>query len=386
MNFRIYHDRAIGIRDRLVGRRRKRPEEFLALRNVNIEVQPGETVALIGPNGSGKSTLLKCIARIMKPTSGEILLSGQTAALLELGAGFHGDLTGRENVYLNASILGFARKRVDEIFDEIVAFAELEDFIDTPVRNYSSGMYVRLGFAVAVNLSPEIFLVDEVLAVGDARFQQRCFDRIRQLQRSGTTIVLVTHDLDAAANICRTAVLLNKGEVVKTGVSHLVVDAYRDLVAESGVHEPTGWTGGPVHGSGEMTVTNVRLESNGDDPLLNSGDEFAICFDVETHVAVEDPVFGMIIRGVDGTYLFDTNTLWRHQATGRFDKGQRSTVRFELKANILSGLYLVTVAASNSDGRSPYDWHTDALAFEVRGPAHSAGVADLGAHISVRST
>lgn len=381
-SYRIYHERATTLRERLVGRRTT-VEEFWALKGVDLEASPGETVAVIGPNGSGKTTLLKCLARILRPTRGEVVVEGQTAALLELGAGFHGDLTGRENVYLNASFLGLNRRQVDAIFDHVVAFSELEAFIDTPVRNYSSGMYVRLGFSVAVHLDPDVLLVDEVLAVGDARFQARCLERIRQLQRAGTTIVLVTHDLDAAVSVCKRAVLLEEGRVVESGKSHLVVDRYRENVAASGVLQPGRFMGGEVHGTGGMTVSNIRVVTPDGDAVLSAGRPFSVCFDVEAYEEVHDPVFGLIVRSSDGSYLFDTNTLWRRQKTGRFTPGSRATVCFEMKANLLSGVYLVTVAATHPDGRQQLDWHTDAVAFEVRGPTDSRGVVAMEATIDV---
>ena len=380
-SYLIYHDRALGIRDRLMGRRRTKTEEFWALKGVSLEVEPGETVALIGPNGSGKSTLLKCLAGILNPTKGEIAVNGKMAAMLELGAGFHGDLTGRENVYLNASILGFPRQQVDKIFDEIVEFSELASFIDVPVRTYSSGMYVRLGFAVAVNLSPDIFLIDEVLAVGDARFQARCFERIRALQRRGTTIVLVTHDLDAASNMCKRAVLLIDGEVAAEGDSRNVVDVYREKVVDA--HEPGRFTGGEVHGSGEVTLDNIRIETASGSARPATGEEFSVMFDAKANSDVDNPLFGVIVRASDGSYLYDTNTLWRDQQTGTFRAGQRASVRFRMKAQLLSGIFLVTVAAGRSDGKQPYDWHTDAISFEVRGPRGARGIAPLDAAIEV---
>lgn len=380
-SFRIYHERVLTLKDRLVGRRRTRAEEFWALQGVNLEVASGETVALVGPNGSGKTTLLKCIARILSPTRGTVSVRGKTAALLELGAGFHGDLTGRENVFLNASILGFGRKEVDSIFEDVVAFSELQEFIDTPVRNYSSGMYVRLGFSVAVHLDPDVLLVDEVLAVGDARFQARCFERIRHLQRAGTTIVLVTHDLDAAASVCERAYLLEGGKIVEEGSSHVVVDHYRQRAAAEAT---TGrFEGGEVRGSGDMTISDIKLETASGGPMIASGERFSVTFEARANKPVERPVFGLIVRSTDGAYLFDTNTLWRHQDTGSFAPDQSVRVRFDLTAHLLSGVYLVTVAAANTDGRKAYDWHTDVLAFEVSGPTHSHGVADLKAEIDV---
>src|SRR3954449_6273316 len=204
------------LKERLVnlGRSNQHKDDFWALKNIDLEIYSGSTVGLIGPNGSGKSTLLKLIGGILQPTSGTVEHRGRLAALLELGAGFHPDLTGRENVYLNASILGLSRKQTDEFFDGIVAFSGIEPFIDTQVKFYSSGMYVRLAFAVAVHVDPDLLLVDEVLAVGDEPFQRKCLDKIRSFQREGRTIVLVTHSLGQITEFCDRAVLLNKGEVL----------------------------------------------------------------------------------------------------------------------------------------------------------------------------
>ena len=219
------------LKERLVnfGRSNLHKEDFWALRNVDVQIRSGTTVGLIGPNGSGKSTLLKMIAGIMQPTTGTVQLRGRLAALLELGAGFHPDLTGRENVYLNASILGLTRQQTDSYFDAIVDFSGIEPFIDTQVKFYSSGMYVRLAFAVSVHVDPDILLVDEVLAVGDEPFQRKCMDRIRGFQQEGRTIVLVTHALDQVAEICDRAVVLDHGSVQADGPPR---DALRVLRSE----------------------------------------------------------------------------------------------------------------------------------------------------------
>src|SRR4029450_8046194 len=192
-------------------------EEFWALKDISLTIDQGETIGILGHNGSGKSTLLKCIAGILKPTSGEVRLRGRIASLLELGAGFHPDLTGRENVFINASFLGIPRREIAKHFDDIVAFAELEHFIDQQVKYYSSGMYVRLGFAVAINVEPDILLVDEVLAVGDEVFQKKCLDRIEQIQQDGKTILFVTHGADLARKICDRVIVLDHGLMVATG-------------------------------------------------------------------------------------------------------------------------------------------------------------------------
>ena len=211
---------------------RKHREDFWALRGVSARIKAGTTIGLIGHNGSGKSTLLKVIGGIVDPTSGSVSRRGRIAALLELGAGFHPDLTGRENVYLNAAILGLTRKETDERFDAIAEFSGIGDFIDTQVKFYSSGMYVRLAFAVAVHTDPDILLVDEVLAVGDEAFQRKCLDKIRSFQQEGRTIILVTHSLGQVMELCDEAILLNRGEVVFSGAAHEAVSQFRDILEE----------------------------------------------------------------------------------------------------------------------------------------------------------
>lgn len=384
-SFRVYHERAHGIRDRLFARRKSVYEEFWALRGVSLTLEPGDTIGLIGENGSGKSTLLKCIAGILKPTKGEVHTYGRTASMLELGAGFHGDLTGRENVYLNGSILGFSKKFVDSVFDEMVEFAgpQVADAIDRPVRTYSSGMYLRLGFAVSVHLEPDVLIIDEVLAVGDARFVKKCFDRIHELKRRGVTIAVVSHDLSTVASLCDRAVYLQKGEIIAEGTSVDVVDRYQRDISEMVGGAVGKWEGGAVYGTGSMTLHDIRLETAAGDDSLGTGDRVRVVFEVEAHEQVDDPTFGLIVRANDGTYLYDTNTLWRRLDTGSFAPGTRATVAFDLAVNLLPGRYTVTVAASRHDGKQIFDWHTDALGFDVVGDFVAHGLADLAGSITV---
>src|SRR6184192_651497 len=239
--FRRYRERPTSLKERLI-RFRVHEESFWALRDIGVDVPEGQTLGLLGPNGSGKTTLLKLVAGILRPTDGRITTRGRIAALLALGAGFHPELTGRENVYLNATVLGLSRAEIDRRFDDIVEFAELRDFIDTQVKFYSSGMYVRLGFAVAVHVDPAILLVDEVLAVGDIAFQRKCLDRVEEFQRDGRTIVLVTHAPDQVVRTCHRAVILSKGHVVNEGSPHDVVRDFRMRMAREDV--AYGWSGG----------------------------------------------------------------------------------------------------------------------------------------------
>lgn len=228
--FRLYHERNQTLKSTIMRGRRSVHEDFWALRDVDFEVKEGSTFGLIGSNGSGKSTLLKCLAKIYWPTSGSITYNGRMAALLEVGSGFHHELSGRENIYLNGSILGMSKREIDRKYDEIVDFSGVEKFIDQPVKNYSSGMYVRLGFSVAISVQPDILIVDEVLAVGDAEFQEKCFAKFRSLKQSGHTVILVSHSMGSVRSMCDEVAWLNKGTLMKVGDAESTIKAYQDSI------------------------------------------------------------------------------------------------------------------------------------------------------------
>jgi ABC-2 type transport system ATP-binding protein len=300
------------LKERLVNMRRSKAhkDDFWALRDVDLEIYSGSTVGLIGPNGSGKSTLLKLIGGILQPTSGTVEHRGRLAALLELGAGFHPDLTGRENVFLNASILGLSRKQTSEFFDAIVAFSGIEPFIDTQVKFYSSGMYVRLAFAVSVHVDPDVLLVDEVLAVGDEPFQRKCMDRIRQFQHEGRTIVLVTHGLDAVADICDRAVVLEHGRVELDGDP---VDALRHLRADFEVTRQEDIIQQRQLATEEVAaarITGVTLRDSSGSlvSMIEPGADLVVDVDVAVDGSVDDPVLGIGIDSTVGQVIFGTNT------------------------------------------------------------------------------
>ncbi len=225
--FKVYYDKANTLKEQLVfWKSKNKVEERTVLENINIEIKKGETVALIGTNGSGKSTLLKLMTKIIYPTKGKIITVGKLTSLLELGAGFHDDFTGRENIYFNASIFGLTRSEIDKKVDDIIAFSELEEFIDNPVRTYSSGMYMRLAFSVAINVNAEILLIDEILAVGDQHFQDKCFDKLKELKESDKTIVIVSHSLDSIRKLCTRAIWIKDGHVEMDGETNKVIDKY----------------------------------------------------------------------------------------------------------------------------------------------------------------
>lgn len=341
--FTIHKDKSL--KERLVNRARGREhmEDFWALQDINLDVESGTTLGLIGHNGSGKSTLLKTIGGILTPNSGYVERSGRLAALLELGAGFHPDLTGRENVYLNASILGLSRAQTEQYFDAIVDFSGIEQFIDTQVKFYSSGMYVRLAFAVAVHVDPDILLVDEVLSVGDEPFQRKCIDRIKQFQREGRTIVLVTHGLDAVRQLCDRAVLLDRGHIVVDGTPIDALRSFRDAYADDPV---AGTTAGDM----QVEVLGARFVGPGGERRRIGPDEpVAIEIDVEAHTPTDDWAVGIaLLNGVDITVL-GTNTLMLGQHLEPLLG--RATVRMAFDAlPLVEDQYYLTVATHPRQG------------------------------------
>ncbi len=273
-----------------------------------MEVREGEVFAIVGENGSGKSTLLKCLSRILRPDKGSITVNGRISALLELGSGFHPELSGRENVYLNGAILGMTRKDIDRRFDEIVEFSGLQRFIDTPVKNYSSGMFVRLGFAVAVNVDPEILIIDEVLAVGDASFQKRCMEKFADYREQGKTIIIVTHDLSTVRSMADRVVWLSYGEIKEEGDAGDVTatyagDALGERHEDEGEHEFR-------YGSGEVVITHVSIIGPDGEPTqkLKTGDDVTFRYEYEARVPVREPVFGLGIQHISGPLVSGPNT------------------------------------------------------------------------------
>ncbi len=278
-------------------------EDFWALKDVSFEIKRGETVGIIGPNGAGKSTILKLLTGITRPAKGNVTVNGRVGALIEVGAGFHPELTGRENIYLNASIMGMKKKEIDEKFDEIIEFAALEQFIDTPVKRYSSGMYVRLGFSVAAHTDPEILLIDEILAVGDKAFQRKSFEKLNQFKRDGKTFVLVSHSLFQVENICDRAIYLNQGQIVEQGDVKTVISRYTtDTVEKSKQDAIESFTD-------EIRLTDVRIvDDNGKKTEdFYTGQPFTVEIDYETSSTIESPTFVFVIRYGEFR-IFATNT------------------------------------------------------------------------------
>lgn len=377
--FRVYHERNQSLKVALMRGRRARFEEFWALRDIDLEIPVGSTFGLIGHNGSGKSTLLKCIAQILQPDTGRVAVHGSMSALLELGAGFHPELSGRDNVYLNGSILGLGRKEIDRRFDDIVGFAGLEEFIDTPVKNYSSGMYVRLGFSVAINVEPEILLVDEVLAVGDESFQRKCMEKFRQFREEGRTVVLVSHALGSLRTMCDTVALLDHGRLQAVGSPGDVLDEYvggvqADAAAVPGDAPQTRW------GSGEVRITDVVPTVGGAAVAhVRTGDDVRLRMTWTSSAPVPETVFGIAVYTVAGQHVTGPNTL----DVGRLVdcSGSGGAVDVLLPGlRLVPGEYDVTVAVYDPTLAHAYDHHERAIRLDVRpgDPADRAGVVSLG--------
>jgi ABC-type polysaccharide/polyol phosphate transport system ATPase subunit len=339
-------------------------EEFWALRDITFQIQSGTAVALIGPNGSGKSTILKLLVGILLPTGGRVEAHGRIAALLELGAGFHPDLTGRENVYLNGSILGLPRKDIDRIFDDVVAFAEMERFIDAPVKFYSSGMYMRLGFAIAVHVQPEILLVDETLAVGDQAFQAKCLARIHEIKKHGATILLVSHSLDAVRELCGRSIWMDAGRIRGDGPTHEIIEAYTTDVLRkertADAADAQRW------GAGDVEITRVEFcggDGKTTDEFL-TGRPFAARIHYRAHRPVQDPVFGVAIYHADGAQVNGPNTSQINQRIPEVNG--EGVVEYSIAAlPLLSGQYYFSAAVYDKTCVHAYDHHHMRYQFNV---------------------
>jgi ABC-2 type transport system ATP-binding protein len=379
-HFRLYAERNQSLKATLLKRRRARFQEFLALNEVSLSVKSGTTYGIIGENGSGKSTLLKCVARILQPDAGSIRINGSMSALLELGAGFHPELSGRENVFLNGALLGLSKAELTDRFDDIVEFSGLERFIDNPVKTYSSGMYVRLGFSVAINVDPDVLLVDEVLAVGDEDFQQRCFEKFRDLRREGRTILLVTHALDTVRTLCDRAAWLEHGVVRAEGSAGTVVEDYLHYVrAGRGAVSvpPEGSDVAGTHnqseqeGAGGIRITGAALLDRwgGHTGVVATGEPCTIRFLVETEEPIANPAVGLDLFRSDGAHVSSPSTA---VSTPHLDHLERSNViDFAIpKLPLLPGTYDVTFSVYDENLVVPLAVVHHGLRFSVEGGTH----------------
>lgn len=385
--FRLYHEKTHSLKERVVKARRRSFEEFWALEHVSLDVHEGETVGLLGHNGSGKSTLLKCVTGILRPTSGTIRRSGRVAALLELGSGFHPDLTGRENVYMNGAVLGFSRAEIDRIFDDIVDFSEIGAFIDNQVKHYSSGMQARLAFAVAVNVDPEILVIDEVLAVGDEAFSRKCLDRIKQFRRDGRTILFVTHMADMARQICDRIAVLDAGELVMVGQAGEAVLAFRDtLLKRDADRQAAAEKAAPVARPGALRITGATIEypEPGRTYAL-PGEPLRVRMQYETAERLDDVVFAINVHDQTGNLLVGTNTDYLGVDVGTVSGSGEVTFAFD-SVPLLDGVYVVSLGAHTHDGGVAYD-HRDQKDFiEVMNTTRTIGLVYFPLRAEVRAS
>jgi ABC-2 type transport system ATP-binding protein len=373
--FRLYHEKYTTLKERVLHAGRIPYEDFWALREIEAEIYSGETVGILGRNGSGKSTLLKCIAGILQPSSGQIVLRGQLAAMLELGAGMQPELSGRDNVYLNGSLLGLSRREIDRRFDEIVAFAELEEFIDNQVKFYSSGMYVRLGFAVAVNVEPDILLVDEVLAVGDERFQQKCMDRVKQFQREGRTIVFVSHSADVMRQICQRVMVLERGEVKAMTTPGEAIGVFREILLgtdQKPDHKRGDGPAEPVRR--KLHITGVEALQPGDlsRTHLLPGDSLEVRVSYEASATVPDIAGAIGIFGNAGGLVYGADTAALGQIF-ELSEGEGCLVFRFASVPLLEGMFTINVQLLDAMTGLVLDTAESAARFQVVNPGRSSG-------------
>lgn len=407
--FRVYLDKGHTLKEKILFKRRRNYEDRKVLRGISFQVKKGEAIGLIGHNGCGKSTTLKLLSRIMYPDTGEIRMKGRVSSLIELGAGFHPDMSGKENIYINASIFGLSRKEIDQRLEDIIAFSELEEFIDNPVRTYSSGMYMRLAFAVAINVDADVLLIDEILAVGDAGFQSKCFNRLKEIKAKGTTIVIVSHSMGQIEQICDRSIWIHEGEIRAEGIPKVVDMQYLDYMGEqrqaiaekelrrqeekaqkseqkgkekqekkqetkkSSAEQAEGtkkrW------GNGKAVIEKITLLKANAQPGISfkTGDQIKIRIDYSVKEPVRDALFGIGIFRVDGVHCYGTNT--KIDQLEEFDLKEDGTVYFSVDSlHLLQGSYSLDVAIE-SDVGTPVDYFREACRFDMFSSMQDVGVS-----------
>jgi len=401
--YRTYTRPADRLKESLTRGRLRRHKEFWALREVSFELEKGVTVGIVGPNGCGKSTLLQIISGTLEPTHGDVWHEGRIAALLELGAGFDPEFTGVENIYMNASLLGLSRRATDALFPQIERFAEIGQFLYQPVKTYSSGMYVRLAFAIAASVEPDILVVDEALAVGDAVFQHRCLRRIKDLQESGTTVLFVSHDLAAVRALCSRAILLNAGRIVSDGRPADVLNHYQKIIMErerafeadsaaaTGADEigdnegstPLSYTYRHGDGSAEILAADLVDAAQRRVETVETGEALTIRVRARLKNDLDDPIIGFLIRNRHGISAYGTNTKEQQIEFGAVRRGDLIEVIFSFNCWLGMDDYSITCAVHNRNGEA-FDWIDGARFFRVTSEAVTEGVANLNASVSAR--
>ncbi len=413
--FKIYLDKGSQLKERLLFRSRNRYEEREVLKGISFQVRRGEAIGLIGHNGCGKSTTLKLLTKIMYPDSGSITMHGRVSSLIELGAGFHPDMSGRENIYTNASIFGLTKKEIDSRLQDIIRFSELEEFIDNPVRTYSSGMYMRLAFSVAINVDADILLIDEILGVGDANFQAKCFNKLREIKAKGTTIVIVSHSLGQIEQICDRSIWIHEGVIRAEGEPKEIDLAYLEYMgqkiqertaqelaaqaearaeaeraAQEAAQQAAAQSSEPLAepeepeevkkrwGSGDARIRRIHVcTADGQEQrMFRTGDAVHIRVDYRVKKPVEDAVFGIGIFNRDGVQCYGTNT--HIDKLPQFRLTQDGTMEIRLhEVDLLPGEYLIDIAIESGDG-IPVDYYREACRIEMISPIGDVGITRIG--------
>lgn len=383
--FKVYYDKGNQLKERILFRNRSRYEERWVLRGVSFEIKKGESVGLIGHNGCGKSTTLKLLSRIMYPDSGNVEIKGRVSSLIELGAGFHPDLSGRENIYINAAILGLDRTEINKRLDAIIEFSELRDYIDNPVRTYSSGMYMRLAFSVAINVDADILLIDEILAVGDIAFQAKCYDKLREIKAQGTTIVLVSHALGQIEQICDRSIWIDKGLIREDGLPRIVDAHYMEFMGEKKSttekklpeESQTAEKKERRFGSGEVRMKRITLKNSAEvsvDNVINT-EPLLINIDYTAEKCITDAVIGIAIYRDDQTYIYGTNTLIDYATP--FNLEAEGTIELKIDSFPLNaGNYTFDFAIHRPDGFY-YDFWREACKVSVQNKHNEVGIVSL---------
>ena len=400
--FRLYGSPFEMVKETLNIFKKKYHNEFIALDDINLFIKKGETVGIIGRNGSGKSTLLQLICGILTPSAGQIQVEGKISALLELGAGFNPEFTGRENVFLNGSILGYSRIEMERCLDDIINFSGIGNFIDQPVKTYSSGMYIRLASAVAVNVNPDILIVDEALSVGDTLFQSKCYAKFKEFQKNGVTILFVTHSLDLITKYCNRAILLDDGKLLKDGEPKEVVDSYNRLLVKRMSNEKSDsfinqnypvnekFSAESRYGIGKVIIEQPDIFNTFGDSVRNlmQGEEYIFSFTVFFIEPITGPIFAYTIKDVKGFDITGTNTMYKEIDTGNAKKGEKYHIKFRQKIMLSAGGYLISYGcAGYEDGEyTVYERRYDVLSFEVTSKQANVGIFDANSKITFSRT
>lgn len=396
--FKVYYDKGTELKEKLLFWKRNRYENRVVLDHISFEVKKGEAIGLVGKNGCGKSTTLKMLTRIIYPNSGEIEMCGRVSSLIELGAGFHPDMSGRENIYTNAAIFGLTKKEIDERLEEIIAFSELEEFIDNPVRTYSSGMYTRLAFSVAINVDADILLIDEILAVGDANFQAKCFNKLREIKASGATIVIVSHSLGQIEQICDRSIWICEGKIAMEGKPKEVHLEYLDYMNTQRIdqqekerlrlqklelqnmqaeEEKKRKAKMKRYGSEDAKFTQIKmLDADGkEQTTFRTGEKMVLDLSYHVEKKVTDAVFGYGIFRSDGLWVYGTNTRIDRVDNFDIDKDGRFVITMP-ELNLIPGQYWLDITIEYGEG-NPVDYYKEALKFEVVSNMTDVGVARI---------